>query len=362
MCGKRFNAYNILFSYEYVCLRYMCPQLAVLLKMKYNILSVGTCRTNRKGWPKDILNMKENSTRKGDYLLTYDMITQVACMQWRDSKVVNLVSTLNDSQLSTCQRREGEILTNLSVPNDYNQYGKRMFGVDKGDQARSHFGGFANRAHFQKWYKKVYLAILDCCVLNAHAAWNMSCIEVFGRKELKRHQFMWALSIELLQYKDPQFVTIEVPRARASIAANAGQGIHVPIQNRHSGRKRCFVCQLEVGTSQINESGNRNNGVCVCGNEDCFISAHNYIPRDNQRKIRHLPQFENLTCFEIAHHPASAGLWKFASNGYRRCPSHPLVRKLKSLHGLTPTLRRERRRGDIIDGTNLFPTHNAENV
>ena len=49
---------------------------------------------------------------------------------------------------------------------------------------------------------------------------------------------MWALSIELLKYKDPQYITIEVPRARASIAANVGQGIHVPIQKHHIGRKR----------------------------------------------------------------------------------------------------------------------------
>ena len=42
----------------------MCPQLAVLLKIKYNILSVGTCRSNRKGWPKAIMNMKKKTTVK----------------------------------------------------------------------------------------------------------------------------------------------------------------------------------------------------------------------------------------------------------------------------------------------------------
>ena len=49
--GSRIIAFNLYYiiSYEYVCVRYICPQLAILLKMKYNILSVGTCRTNRKG-------------------------------------------------------------------------------------------------------------------------------------------------------------------------------------------------------------------------------------------------------------------------------------------------------------------------
>ena len=98
----------------------MCPQLAILLKMRYNILSVGTCRTNRKGWPRELLHLKNNSSEKGDYIVTYDNINQVACMQWCDSKIVNLVSTLNDARLSSCRRRVGMTQVNIYVPNDYN--------------------------------------------------------------------------------------------------------------------------------------------------------------------------------------------------------------------------------------------------
>ena len=79
-----------------------------------------------------------------------------------------------------------------------------MFGVDKGDQFRAHFGGFANRAHFKKWYVKVYLAILDCALLNAYSAWNLSCRTIPGRKKLTRYKFMWALSEEMLKFKDEE--------------------------------------------------------------------------------------------------------------------------------------------------------------
>ena len=151
----------------------MCPQLAILLKAKFNILSVGTCRANRKGWPKPQLSMTKSGPR-GQYKILYDNINQVCCMQWRDTKVVNLVSTLNDACENTCERREGANRIRLPVPYDYNKYSKKMFGVDKGDQFRAHFGGFANRAHFKKWYVKVYLAILDCSLLNAYSAWNIS--------------------------------------------------------------------------------------------------------------------------------------------------------------------------------------------
>ena len=175
----------------------MCPQLAILLKAKLNILSVGTCRANRKGWPKSQLCMTKSGP-SGQFKIVYDNINQVCCMQWRDTKVVNLVSTLNDSRSNTCERREGANRIRLPVPNDYNECSKKMFGVDKGDQFRAHFGGFANRAHFKKWYVKVYLAILDCALLNAYSAWNLSCRTVPGRKKLTRYKFMWALTEEIL--------------------------------------------------------------------------------------------------------------------------------------------------------------------
>ena len=221
-----------------------------------------------------------------------------------------------------------------------------MFGVDKGDQARSHFGGFANRAHFHKWYKKVYLAILDCAILNAHAAWNMSCTEMEGRKSLKRHEFIWSICVELLNYKDTRNISIEVPAARASLATQVGLGSHVPVENNEK-RKRCCVCQLETNMSDhVSESGLRTKGVCLCGNDNCFISAHNHIPCDNSRLIRTIDEYKNLTCFEIAHHPSARGVWKPSTKGYSTCPTHPLVKRLKSLHGSTPTIRRPRTRVD----------------
>ena len=135
-----------------------------------------------------------------------------------NAKIISSTLFFSILSLSLCRRRVGMAQLDIPVPNDYNEYSSKMFGVDKGDQARSHFGGFANRSHFHKWYKKVYLAILDCAILNAHAAWNMSCAEMEGRNSLKRHEFIWSICIDLLNYKDMTNVSIEVPVARASLA------------------------------------------------------------------------------------------------------------------------------------------------
>ena len=54
----------------------MCPQLAILLKLRYNILSVGTCRTNRKGWPRELLHMKKILRKKVTILLLMTISTK----------------------------------------------------------------------------------------------------------------------------------------------------------------------------------------------------------------------------------------------------------------------------------------------
>jgi len=46
-------------------------------------------------------------------------------MQWRDTKVVNLVSTLNDARQRTCERQEGGNRLHLTAPHDFNEYSKK---------------------------------------------------------------------------------------------------------------------------------------------------------------------------------------------------------------------------------------------
>ena len=49
-----------------------------------------------------------------------------------------------------------------------------MYGVDRGDQYRECGGGFAKKAHYKKWCKKTYFAVLDFILLNGFFAWNTS--------------------------------------------------------------------------------------------------------------------------------------------------------------------------------------------
>ena len=75
-------------------------------------------------------------------------------IQWVDNKVVGCTSTLNISGLEEVQRRKGADKITLFVEKALRAYQRFMDAVDRGDQYREMGGGFANKAHFKKWYKK----------------------------------------------------------------------------------------------------------------------------------------------------------------------------------------------------------------
>ena len=56
----------------------------------------------------------------------------------------------------------------------HKKYQEDIGSIDKNDQMILHGGGFSAKGDFKKWYKCVYLAILDTMLLNAFFAWNAS--------------------------------------------------------------------------------------------------------------------------------------------------------------------------------------------
>ena len=84
----------------------------------------------------------------------HDPVHKVLVIQWIDNKVVGRTSTLNISGLEEVQQRKGADIITLFVEKALHAYQRFMDAVDRGDQYREMGGGFANKAHFKKWYKK----------------------------------------------------------------------------------------------------------------------------------------------------------------------------------------------------------------
>ena len=105
---------------------------------------------------------------RGTMIKAYCRQRKLAAFQWCDSKVVNCVSTYLDMSTTQVKRQVGAEKKQFDCPSALRHYQENMGGVDKGDQVRGHFGGFAAQSHFKKWYKKTLMAILDCMLLNVN--------------------------------------------------------------------------------------------------------------------------------------------------------------------------------------------------
>lgn len=74
--------------------------------------------------------------------------------------------------------------------------------------------------------------------------------------------------------------------------------------------------------------------VC-CENDSCFLTAHNVRPKDTSRQIFGIPEFDKLSCFEIAHSPQMQGFFTKLSSDTQRYSikrGHPVYKRLRSVY------------------------------
>jgi hypothetical protein len=362
--------------------RYTSPDLFVLLREKYKILACGTIRTNRKGWDPSIMNLSKSSPR-GTSLTKYDPINKVLFGQWNDNKVVSFISTLGVSGLVTVQRRVGRDKVDFQIEEALKRYTRDNFmgGVDNVDKDKKIGGSFTKKALFKKWYLMGLMGIFDFMLVNGRIAWNMSCTDescANRRFELSNADYRCIVAHELLQYRDVRNIDLI---AESSLLRNAmGRPLlsdHQPSNTEKGTRVRCCVCRLEDGIHNILKKTSEGRKqmedvlgvasafhmqkgsyirkwIARCASDKCTLYAH-CIPVKSDNLIFRLEQFQGLTCFEIAHHPDTKGLWmcnlnhkKYLSQlghqtnntretfprAYNLQTSHPLYVKLREAYGL----------------------------
>jgi Transposase IS4 len=238
--------------------RYQCPELAFLLRQKFKILLTGTCRQNRKGWVKETMNLNKGSDDRGRYKFAVDKDNKVLCCQWVDSKVVNVVSTILSLEIAQVYRQIGSNRTPFTCPDVVVvRYQRNMLGVDKSDQMRAAGAAFAAKAHYQKWYKRAYFAILDMITLNALIVWNLSAQtptrKIGQRTVLKRHDFLWYISQSMLNFKDTASASATTVDGAASVTTRESDITldgHLPTACTDYNA-RCAVCRLDWNMERL---------------------------------------------------------------------------------------------------------------
>ena len=336
--------------------RYAAPQLLAIMLTNYNIRGVGTCKASRTGYDSERLLLEKNQER-GSFKRLVDPRLGMVITRWRDSKTLQTVSTVMKHGKSTVQRRVGSKIINVVCPNDIILYQQGMGGVDRGDQHRVVGAGFANVAHFKKWYKKAFFGIADFCLLQAFTAWNLSIdardrkSSESKRKKIVKWEFYSVMAEEMMNYVDRLADGDNDGTESNNKKIKKFMDGHYPKPYFQFDKKLivnrpvCMICSMEesVRANVFKLSYNKirkrtfsrrvkHLGKCMC--VDCDIVAHTCQPLE--AKVGEIPGFDGLTCFEIAHTPECRGMFtRVPRNGSFYCrtiPSHSIVRRLTDIY------------------------------
>ena len=120
----------------------------------------------------------KNDVDRGSYIWLVDKRLEMVITRWKDSRILQTVSTIMKPGIKTISRRVGSDIIEVTCPSDIVEYQTHMDGLDRDDQHRVMGAGFDNVEHFKKWYKKVFMGIADFSFLQAYAAWNLSVAEM----------------------------------------------------------------------------------------------------------------------------------------------------------------------------------------
>ena len=90
----------------------------------------------------------------GTLLQKYDPNNHLLFVQWKDSKVVNLISSLGDSGITTVTRRIGSEERTVECEENIKKYVNKMNGVDLVDYHAKISGGLAQIGHYKNIIRK----------------------------------------------------------------------------------------------------------------------------------------------------------------------------------------------------------------
>ena len=143
------------------------PLFRILLS--HSTYALGTIRSNRKEFPKDLVGETENFERGQS---SHRQIGGLVAYSFYDRKPVYLISSFHPpSQKSTIDRRDpsGQVMS-ISVPTAVKDYNSYRGGVDNVDQRMAYY---SIPRKSRRWWPRLAWWLIDAAISNAHRLYQM---------------------------------------------------------------------------------------------------------------------------------------------------------------------------------------------
>ena len=192
---------------------------------------VGTLRANRRGLPKELINMKLNP---GECVHGFDQHS-IMLTKWKDKKDINLISTFIDENTWVKVTRAGK---DKEIPLAVHIYNNGMGGVDRSDQMLSSYE--CERKRVKKWYKKSFMHILNAIAFNC----NILCGKV--GHSMTQLEFRKKLVLSLVQNHHQEVIKPKKGRPAVIDVVRLNERhfpkFVPPTEKKHNSMRKCKVC------------------------------------------------------------------------------------------------------------------------
>ncbi|XP_032687779.1 piggyBac transposable element-derived protein 4-like [Odontomachus brunneus] len=180
----------------------------------------GTVKANRKGMP----NLDKKLGR-GEVQVAHSH-TWMA-MKWEDKRSVRMLTSVHELEFRATGKKHYKTKEDIIKPTCVQDYNQNMGGIDNIDRQLSITESVRKT---MKWYRKLFLHLIDLCLTNAHALYKME-----NEEPMSFPSFRLQIVRSLLNVDPTENFTYNNDSPARLI------GRHFP---RETTRRRCHLCTL----------------------------------------------------------------------------------------------------------------------
>ncbi|XP_038056346.1 piggyBac transposable element-derived protein 4-like [Patiria miniata] len=231
---------------------YTSPTSCINLLRK-DILSCGTVRVNRIGFPKELKPKPREKFEKGS--MEFRKCGNLTAVRWKDKRDVTALSTIhcNDVQVIPPRRDEANEVKKHLMIYEYNQH---MGGVDQLDQYLCYY---TVGRRTLKWWKRLFWRLLELAIINSYILFK----EVIGKPALRQKDFREGLVLQLTETYRQQRTNRDDP----NLGGRPGRRRSTPlpltvmsrVTSRHPSTTSTTICFYERAHKYLFYSAARKN-------------------------------------------------------------------------------------------------------